>query len=188
MNVLGKMKKVSVGGMFIGAMVLVTSLSFTGCLTKEEEKDPDPVDNSKALTTEKMDTIWNVKGPNKGAYNLVSGVAVSEGDANANKDAVDMGVLAGGVVTWPKTLNSLNGTMFVTAASSFTYATATDSTLIKAYAAGTAAATTKVLAAGDVILAKLRGGNTYAAIKIIAVTETPSDNKDYIHFGYRLTP
>lgn len=179
MEVRGFMKK------FLGIGLLVLPLTFTGCLT--EEDDPEPTDNSKALTTEKKDTVWNVKGPNKGAYNLVGGAQVAESEANANKDIVDMAVLAGGTVTWPKTLNSLNGTMFVTAASGFNYDAATDSTLIKAYAAGTAAATTKVLAVNDVILAKLRGGNTYAAIKIYAVTDV-ADNKDYINFGYRLTP
>jgi hypothetical protein len=39
-----------------------------------------------------------------------------------------------------------------------------------------------------VILAKLRGTARYAAIKVISVTETSADNKDYIYFGFRLTP
>lgn len=179
-------KKVSLGGMFVGAMML-SSLSLTGCLTDDKTEDP-PADNSKALTAEKKDTIWNLQGPNKGAYNLVTGAQVGQSEASANKDLVDMAVLSGGSIAWPKTLTSLNGTTFVTAPSGFDYAAATDSTVIKAFVAGTASPTSKVLADGDVILAKVRGGSTYAAIKAYKVAETASDNKDYINFGFRLTP
>jgi hypothetical protein len=188
MNVWGKMKKVTLGGMFVGTAMLVGSLTLTGCLTDDKEEDP-PKSNAKALTTEKKDTVWNVQGPNKGAYDLVTGAAVSASTANTTKDIVDLAVVAGGAVTWPKTLGSLNGTMFVAAPSTFVYDSATDSTLIKAYAAGgTPTGTTSVLATGTVILAKLRAGGTYAAIKVIKVEETAADNKDYIYFGYKLTP
>lgn len=40
MNVLGSLKKFSVGGMFIGALVAGSSLTFTGCLTDDEEEEP----------------------------------------------------------------------------------------------------------------------------------------------------
>ena len=189
MNVWGNMKKSTLGGMLVGAMVVMSSLSMTGCLTDDKKDEPTPTDNSKSLTVEKKDTIWNLQGPNKGAYNLVAGAQVGQSEASANKDLVDMAVLSGGSIAWPKTLTSLNSTTFVTAASGFDFAGATDSTLIKAFmAGGTASPTTKVLADGDVILAKVRGGTTYAAIKVYKVAETSSDNKDYIHFGYRLTP
>ena len=188
MKVWGNMKKISFGGMIAGAMIIASSFSVTGCLTDEKNDEPTPTNKAKSLTVEKKDTVWNVKGPNKGAYNLVSVNAVAEAEANTNKDLVDMAVLAGGTVTWPKTLTSLNGTLFVKAASGFDYAAATDSTVIKAYAAGTGVATTATLVANDVILAKLRGGNTYAAVKVYAGTETSADNKDFINFGYRLTP
>lgn len=182
----GKVKKSTLSSMFLGALV-AASLSMTGCLT-DDKKDDKPADKSEALTTESKDTIWNLQGPNKGAYDLLAGEAVAQSGASSDKDLVDMAMLSGGAIVWPKTLTSLNTTTFVTAPSGFDYANATDSTLIKAFAAGTAATTTKVLAANDVILAKVRGGPDYAAIKIYAVNETTSDNKDNIVFGYRLTP
>lgn len=186
MNVWGLTKKYLGIGMLVLPLTMTATL--TGCLTEDDPDDP-PANTGAALTAEKKDTIWNVQGPNRGAYNLVAGTQVAASDAATNKDIVDMAVVAGGVVNWPKTLNSLNGTMFVTAASGFDFAAATDSSLIKAYAAaGTPATATKVLEANDVILAKLRGGNTYAAIKVYAVNETSADNRDNIYFGYRLTP
>jgi hypothetical protein len=189
MMVWANVKKFVTGGLVVGGLMLLSSSILTGCLTDDEKDDPAPMDMSVALTAEKKDTVWNVKGPYKGAYNLLGGVQVAEGTANDTKDIVDMAVLAGDVVTWPKTLYSLNGTTFVTAASGFDYANAKDSTLIKAFAAGgTPTTVTKVLADGDVILAKVRGGTKLAAIKIYHVMETTTDNKDYIHFGYRLTP
>lgn len=187
MNVFGSVKKFSVGGMFIGAMILGGSLTLTGCLTDDKEEEP-AVNTGTALTVEKTDTVWNLQGPNKGAYDLVTGEALSSSVAATNKDLVDMGVVQAAGVVWPKSLTSGNGTLFVKAASGFDYAGAKDSSLVKAYAAGTAAATTSALADGDVILAKLRGGSRYAAIKILAVVETSGDNRDYIRFGYRLTP
>ena len=39
MNVLGSVKKFSVGGMFIGALVVGSSLTFTGCLTDDDPED-----------------------------------------------------------------------------------------------------------------------------------------------------
>lgn len=181
MNVWGLTKKV------LGIGLLVVPITFTGCLTDDDDDDPD-VAVGTALSAEKTDTVWNLQGPNKGAYNLVTGVQVGAAEAAATKDLVDMAVVATAGVTWPKTLTSLNGTLFVKP-SGFDYANATDSSTIKAYAAaGTGAAVTPVLAANDIIIAKLRGGSRYAAIKVLAVTETASDNKDYFYFGFRLTP
>jgi hypothetical protein len=40
MNVWGSVKKFSVGGMFLGALVLASSLTLTGCLTDDKEDEP----------------------------------------------------------------------------------------------------------------------------------------------------
>lgn len=180
MNVWGLSKKI------LGIGLIAVPLTFTGCLT--EEDDPAPVNTGVALSAEKKDTVWNLQGLKRGAYNLVTGVTVASTGSATDKDVLDMAVVGGAGVNWPKTLTSGNGTMFVKAAASFDFAAATDSSTVKAYNAGTGSAVTPVLANNDVIIAKLRGGTRYAAVKIISVTETASDNLDYFYFGYRLTP
>ena len=52
MNVMGSVKKFSVGGMFIGALVVASSLTFTGCLTDDDEdEEPTPGANDTALVS-----------------------------------------------------------------------------------------------------------------------------------------
>ncbi len=192
MMVRGNLKKILAGGLFVGGMLFVSTTTLTGCLTNDTKAADTAtvvVDHSVKLTNEKMnDTVWNIMGPNHGAFDMVTGVTVAKATTDASKDAVDMSSLGSTSVTFPKTWTSLNTTMFVTAAAGFDYANASDSTVIKGYKAGTAAAITKVLAVNDIILAKLRSGNTYAVIKITGVVETSDDNKDYILFNYKLTP
>jgi hypothetical protein len=52
MNVMGSVKKFSLGGMFIGAMVVGSSLTFTGCLTDDEPEDEPPAGTDTALVVE----------------------------------------------------------------------------------------------------------------------------------------
>jgi hypothetical protein len=194
MNVWGNVKKLSLGGFIAGGLIIMSSFSVTGCLTDDKDDDTTstPVDNSIKLTNEKTnDTIWNIQGKNRGSFDLVTGTLVSQSTSDASKDAVDMSTVGTTGVDFPKTWKSLNGGMFVTAASGFDYANATDSSVIKAYAAGgTPSATTKVLAPNDIIIEKLRGGSRYAVIKItdVVVTTAATDNLDYILFNYKLTP
>ena len=195
MNVWGKVKNVTLGGMFIGAMMIASTTTMTGCLT-DDKKDSvvTPVDKSIKLTGEKTaDTVWNLQGKYHGAFDLSNGVSVASTGAAADKHLLDLSTLtnldANGKVIFPKTWTSGNGTMFVKAAAGFDYANATDSSVIKAYKAGTAVAITPVLAKNDVIIANLKGTSTkYAVILITDVVVTDADNNDYIMFSYKQTP
>jgi hypothetical protein len=51
MNVMGSIKKFSLGGMFIGALVVGSSLTFTGCLTDDDPEDP-PAGTDTVLVSE----------------------------------------------------------------------------------------------------------------------------------------
>src|SRR3954463_3099736 len=93
MNVWGNIKKVVVGGSIAGAMVFMSSLTITGCLTKSDDKDTNTtvVDHSVKLTGEKTnDTVWNFEGPYHGAFNLVAGVTVGSSGPAADKDLQDL--------------------------------------------------------------------------------------------------
>jgi outer membrane murein-binding lipoprotein Lpp len=60
MNVWGKVKKVTLGGMFVGAMMLASSLTVTGCLTddKKDSTSTTPTDTTtKSQLTTKMITL-----------------------------------------------------------------------------------------------------------------------------------
>jgi hypothetical protein len=63
MNVWGNVKKVSLGGMFVGAMMLASSLSITGCLT-DDKKDPDTTGTG---TTSELKTKSITLGAQKNA-------------------------------------------------------------------------------------------------------------------------
>jgi hypothetical protein len=198
MMVWGNMKKILAGGLVAGCMMMVSTTTLTGCLTDDKTDSVKVIDKSIKLTGERMnDTIWNVQGPNKGAFNLVANVNVGSTGAAADKnllDLTDKSVLVGTAIVYPKTLGSANGTTFILPAT-FNYANATDSTVIKAFkAGGTPLTTTPVLSKDKVIIANLKGaGTTYAVILITAVVETEptatgNDNKDYMTFNYKLTP
>ena len=193
MNVWGSSKKILVAGLVALAM------SFTGCLTDDGDGGSTPVGTK--LTNEKTnDTVWNITGPNRGAFDLLLGATVGAAGAENTKDLKDLSNAAvldapahPTEVKFPKMWGSGSGTTF-SAASGFDYANATDSSAIKAYNAGAKATTTPVLATGNIIIAKVRGGTQYAVIKITGVVEVfgvapvTSDNKDYILFDYKLSP
>jgi hypothetical protein len=66
MNVLGSVKKFSVGGMFIGALVVASSLTFTGCLTDD---DPEPTKPSaKDSTVVKTGTVGAQSNTTAGSF------------------------------------------------------------------------------------------------------------------------
>ncbi len=138
-----------------------------------------------ALGAEKTGTVWNLIGPNQGAFNLVTMAGVSSSGAAADKDLMDVTTTVAPDFTG--VLTSGNGTMFVKTAT-LTYATATVEEVTAAYTAGTAAASTPALAVGDIIIAKLRAGTQYALISVTAVTKTTADNLDKVDFVYKLTP
>ena len=122
------------------------------------------------LATEKTGTIYHVGGSLKGAWDMVTDAAVATSDPAAGKDVRNTDA-AGDPFTG--TFNSANSTMFVKN-NSFDYANATEQGAMAAYAAGTAQATIANPAVGDIVIAKVRGANTYMVIKI--ATLDPADN------------
>jgi hypothetical protein len=91
MNVWGNVKKVTLGGMFVGAMMLASSLSITGCLT--DDKKPDTT-----ATTTKHDlpsaTTVTIGAQGHATYGSVididSGKAWTSAVANANQAGIDL--------------------------------------------------------------------------------------------------
>ncbi len=55
MNVMGKVKKVSLGGLFIGAMMLSSSLTVTGCLTDDDPEDTTDTPAASELKTKSIE-------------------------------------------------------------------------------------------------------------------------------------
>lgn len=138
-------------------------------------------------TTEKTGNVYNVNGPNKGAYDLISDAGVSASSANTTKDLKD--ITAAGV-TFDGALSSGNGATFVKAASSFDYANATVESITAAFAAGTALTSIPAPSVGDVYLVKTARGTTtsYIALKFTVVhaeSTSSSANDGYVTFTYR---
>lgn len=131
--------------------------------------------------------VYNIQGPFEGAYDLVGNRALSVGDADLYKDLIDSSYLKSGFgVVFPKVWYATNSTMYVKS-NGFDYANANTASVANAYAAGTGKSSIGPLSVGDIILAKLRGGQSgYAVIKITEVNETTSDNKDNIAFSFKI--
>ncbi len=138
-----------------------------------------------AMTDTQTGEINNLIGPNPGAWDLVSNAAVSANEDNADKDMINTTTLSS---TPPETFETEwiagNTTMYVQD-NSFDYDGATVEGAMAAYAAGTATSTVSGVTTGNVYIAKLRGGDDYAVIKIINVIITDNDNLDKIEFSYK---
>jgi hypothetical protein len=67
MNVWANVKKVTLGGMFVGAMMLASSLTVTGCLT-DDDKDPDTTATAKDSTAVKTATVGAQSNTTTGSF------------------------------------------------------------------------------------------------------------------------
>lgn len=126
--------------------------------------------NATPMTNETTGAFFHIQGSLEGAYDLMNGAVVSASGADADKDMEntdDAGVAFTG--SW----EAANSTMFVKD-NSFDYANATVEAAMSSFSNGTAAAAVTNPADGDIYIAKLRGGNTYAVIKVTDVD--PTDN------------
>ncbi len=126
--------------------------------------------------------VYNIMGPNEGAWDLVNDEAKAVGDDDADKDLVDETTNA---PIWSQSFGSLNGTEFVLDNSiDFDNASITD--IAAAYENGTATASTGTLAQGDIFVAKnIRYPQDYVVVRITAVNSTVTDNEDNLEFEYR---
>lgn len=137
------------------------------------------------LATEKTGQFYHIQGTLKGAFDLVADVEKGAADSDADKDMKNTDS-AGSVFTGSWTTG--NSTMQVKN-NSYDYTNATVESASAAYSAGTPSASVSSPATGDIYVAKLRGGSSYAVIKITAVD--PNDNtcaclnKGKISFSYK---
>ncbi|WP_421752887.1 hypothetical protein [Croceimicrobium sp.] len=152
----------------------VTSYSFT---VTDKDGNTDNVTftvtveaNATPMTNETNGAFFHIAGSLEGAYDLVNGTVVGASQPDASKDMENTDA-AGDAFTgsWM----AANSTMFVKD-NSYDYANATVEAATSSFAAGTASASVSNPAVGDIYIAKLRGGSTYAVIKIVNVD--PSDN------------
>ncbi len=124
-----------------------------------------------------------------GAYDLVNNLPVSSLSSDDNKDMENTDAAG---ATFTGSFEAQNDTRFVKS-NSTDYATASESVITAAYDAGTPSATVTNPAVNDVFIAKLRGDDDYAIIKITALSpndETCSPgttNKGKITFKYKKT-
>ncbi len=141
-----------------------------------------------ALGEAKADTIYNVKGPLKGAYDLKTGTQIaSKGDSTV-KDLKDMSVANSDDDLFSKEFTSGNGATFAVV-TGVDFATVTDKDLTDAAAEATFAAKSGTLSNGDIVLVKLseaRGG-ALVIVKVITVKDDAvGDNSGYIAFEYKM--
>lgn len=122
------------------------------------------------LATEVTGAYYHIGGSLEGSYDLVNEAAVSASQPDSLKDMENTD-LAGDVFTGSWT--AANATLFVEA-SGFDYANATVEAAASAYQAGTPVSAVANPAANEIYVAKLRGNQGYAVIKVVDVD--PSDN------------
>jgi hypothetical protein len=131
-------------------------------------------------------SVYDVNGPNKGAFDLINNTGVSASSSDATKDLKD--ITAVGTV-FDGSLSSGNGATFVKAPSSFVFTGATVESITAAFNAGTPSTTISTPSVGDVWLVKTsRSGTvTYIALQFTVVhaeSASSSANDGYVTFTY----
>jgi hypothetical protein len=132
--------------------------------------------------------VWNVRGPNLGAFDLVANGPQASADPPTGKDIQDsvaQSDFSGSTINWPARWTSRNGTTFKKVTVSYE-SVINEGSLESAWTnGGTETSVLQAIKVGDVYIAKLRGGSDYVIINITEVVNTPSDNLDYIAFKYK---
>lgn len=127
--------------------------------------------------------IWNVYGPNTGAYEVGVG-SVNSSFPNAEKDIQDS-TSADEITNWPGRWTSRNGTTFKVAPAG-AWATLTNERGIEAAWENAGEATSVIdVEEGSSYLLNLKGANRYALVEITKVESTDDDNLDYVEFIYK---
>ncbi|OQX99673.1 MAG: hypothetical protein B6I24_02080 [Bacteroidetes bacterium 4572_128] len=129
-------------------------------------------------------TIGHTWGQDDAAFNLVSGTTLAAGDVEANKDMKNVSPSNGDFVNgWEA--GTGNATTFVKV-TDFNYETGTVEDAIALFIGGDTIVTG--VAVNDIYLARLRNGETYAAIKITEVNTEDNlkvGEKGFIRFSYK---
>ena len=122
-----------------------------------------------ALSTEiTTGVIGHLYGPLNGAWDLVNDVEMWMGDADANKDMVNTSSGSGSAFVAGWEAGPGNSTTFVQA-NSFDYDNAYAQDAEDVFNAGTPSSEISDVSENDIIIAKLRGGDDFAVIKITDV-------------------
>lgn len=140
--------------------------TYTITVTDKKDNIQTKSVNIKSITgfaEETFGKFYHILGSNPGAFDLAKSEARQNSDADADKDMVNNDAAATFTGGW----EAKNSTLFVRTAT-FNYSTGTVIDAEKAYAAGTPDSKVATPVAGDIYIARLRGSNTYVAIKIIA--------------------
>ncbi len=138
------------------------------------------------LANEVSGAIFNLAGPEKGAWDLVADVAKSLGDADADKDMANTTTNAD-AANFKKEWEAKNATTFVKVMGMPYEAFGSEEAAKGYFMAQMASASAKVenVAQNDIYVAKLRGEENYAVIKVTEIVETADDNNDKIVFTYK---
>lgn len=143
------------------------------------------VDNPVSLSKEVTGAFFHIQGTAKGSYNLITEEAVAVSVADVNKDMSNTD--AAGVV-FTGSWEAKNSTNFVKD-NSFDYDNATEEAARTAYNGGTQGKSVTNPQVGDIYIAKLRGTDEYAVIKITVVDPTDttggSGNPGKIEFDFK---
>ncbi|MDB5103055.1 MAG: hypothetical protein JWP91_744 [Fibrobacteres bacterium] len=190
MNVWGNVKKISVGGMFIGAMVVVGSLSLTGCLTDDKKDDTTPVAKDSVSTKSvtvgaqanntlgsfiDLDTYSVLKqSAAEAASATVDIVFAFSGSASSSAvyspDSAKGGIAGGPGLDIAKNLTTVNHTELKTVDAAKFDAAATVEDLNALYAAGTVAANGRLLVSKGFAFGAKTAGGKIVGLKITDVT------------------
>jgi hypothetical protein len=181
--------------------VTVNNISAT-MYFKVTATDKNDVTNSKSflikvgtvLSDVNAGKIYHIQASTgNGAWDLVADVAKMSADAAADKDMIQASTNTSGsawVAGW--NVGSGNTTMFVKA-NSYDYNNAYFETAKATYAAGSPSNTIRNVAQNDIYIAKLRGQDNYAVIKITKMdpadtSGTGGSNPGVIEFNYKKKP
>lgn len=129
--------------------------------------DPVPLDN------EKQGAFFHIAGSLQGAYDLVASQPIAGSGSSADPSKQDMKNTDAAGDIFSGSWTAANATLFVKS-NSFDYDNATEAGAASAYADGTPGPNINDPFVGDIYIAKLRGTDDYAVIKVTAVD--PTDN------------
>lgn len=142
------------------------------------------------MTETHTGTIYNALGANPAGWDLVSNNSLAYTSSNDDiKDMMNQTTVVTDNNNWVSGWEALNNTLYVETSASI-YNNATTLNVPDAYSSGTPVSAITNAGIGKYYVAKLRGGNDYAVIKITDVYVTTvdlpyDDNNDYIEFEYK---
>jgi hypothetical protein len=194
MNVWGNIKKISLGGMFVGAMVFVSSFSVTGCLTDDKKDDSTKVVTPVVKDSTKTSTVTvGAQGNNTiGSFIDLDAYSVLKQDAAEaasgtvdlifaysttasssavySPDAAKAGIDGGAGLAIAKDLTTANKTELKTVDAAKFDAVVTVEGLDSLYAAGVVATNGRLLVSKNFAFAAKTVGGKVVAMKITDVT------------------